>query len=269
MNRSWRRLLGVEAVRVVRVEREAGDDRVAVQVGEVDEDPRIRREVGWVARPSRPCSPPLWMRSLRSTIGVRRTVAVLLDRPRSGRPARRRTGARCRRRARRSRAARRAPRRTARGRRRSPSRASRAGWSAGSRSAPGAGVRGRRAVGIAPARVGVAGERRPQATTARRRATSGRSRGMHHGECTRQARRAVPAVLGSRAVDAFELADLLRARAESGRPVPRVHPDPRPVGRAVRPAAGATDPQGPHTEDEVYHVVSGRARSGSGRRTAR
>ena len=31
-------------------------------------------------------------------------------------------------------------------------------------------------------------------------------------------------------------------------------------------AAGATDPQGPHTEDEVYHVISGRARSGRRRR---
>ena len=60
-------------------------------------------------------------------------------------------------------------------------------------------------------------------------------------------------------MDAFELADLLRARAQSGglyHEFVRTHD--LSVGLYVL-AAGATDPQGPHTEDEVYHVVSGRA----------
>jgi mannose-6-phosphate isomerase-like protein (cupin superfamily) len=60
-------------------------------------------------------------------------------------------------------------------------------------------------------------------------------------------------------VEAFELADLLRERAETGRlylEFLRTHD--LSVGLYVLPA-GATDPQGPHTEDEVYHVISGRA----------
>ena len=74
------------------------------------------------------------------------------------------------------------------------------------------------------------------------------------------ARRAVPAVLGSPAVDAFELAQLLQARVDSGdlyHEFVRTHD--LSVGLYVL-EAGATDPQGPHTEDEVYYVVSGRAR---------
>jgi mannose-6-phosphate isomerase-like protein (cupin superfamily) len=61
-------------------------------------------------------------------------------------------------------------------------------------------------------------------------------------------------------VDAFELADLLRARAASGglyHEFIRTHD--LSVGLYVL-AAGATDPQSPHTEDEVYYVVSGRGR---------
>jgi mannose-6-phosphate isomerase-like protein (cupin superfamily) len=74
-----------------------------------------------------------------------------------------------------------------------------------------------------------------------------------------RARRAVPAVLGSPAVDAFELDALLRKRAESGRLyLEFVRTHDLSVGVYVLPAGG-TDPQGPHTEDEVYHVVSGRA----------
>jgi mannose-6-phosphate isomerase-like protein (cupin superfamily) len=73
-------------------------------------------------------------------------------------------------------------------------------------------------------------------------------------------RRTVPAVLGSPAVDAFELADILRQRADAGRLYHEfIRTHDLSVGVYVL-AAGATDPQGPHTEDEVYYVVSGRAR---------
>lgn len=59
-------------------------------------------------------------------------------------------------------------------------------------------------------------------------------------------------------MDAFELADLLRQRAESGRLyLEFVRTHDLSVGLYVLPA-GATDPQGPHTEDEAYYVISGR-----------
>ena len=61
-------------------------------------------------------------------------------------------------------------------------------------------------------------------------------------------------------MEAFELTDLLRQRAESGRlylEFLRTHD--LSVGLYVLPAGG-TDPQAPHTEDEVYHVVAGRGR---------
>lgn len=61
-------------------------------------------------------------------------------------------------------------------------------------------------------------------------------------------------------MDAFELADLLGVRAESGRPYHEfIRTHDLSVGVYVLPAGG-TDPQTPHTEDEVYHVISGRAR---------
>lgn len=75
-----------------------------------------------------------------------------------------------------------------------------------------------------------------------------------------RARRVVPAVLGSPAVDAFELAQLLQVRADSGdlyHEFVRTHD--LSVGLYVL-EAGATDPQSPHTEDEVYYIVSGRGR---------
>lgn len=65
-------------------------------------------------------------------------------------------------------------------------------------------------------------------------------------------------MLGCRAVDAFEIDSLLHERAESGRlyhEFLRTHD--LSVGVYVLPAGG-TDPQGPHTEDEIYHVVAGR-----------
>jgi mannose-6-phosphate isomerase-like protein (cupin superfamily) len=70
---------------------------------------------------------------------------------------------------------------------------------------------------------------------------------------------AVPAVLGSRPVDAYEVYDVLRELTASGR---LYHEFLRTHDLSVglyRLPAGAADPQSPHTEDEVYHVVRGRA----------
>lgn len=59
---------------------------------------------------------------------------------------------------------------------------------------------------------------------------------------------------------AFELADLISQRKSSNKfyleflKVPDLS-----VGIYVLPAGG-TDPQSPHTEDEIYYVVSGRAK---------
>jgi mannose-6-phosphate isomerase-like protein (cupin superfamily) len=61
-------------------------------------------------------------------------------------------------------------------------------------------------------------------------------------------------------VEAFELASLLRERAVSDQLyLEFIRTHDLSVGLYVL-ATGATDPQGPHTEDEVYHVISGRAR---------
>jgi mannose-6-phosphate isomerase-like protein (cupin superfamily) len=60
-------------------------------------------------------------------------------------------------------------------------------------------------------------------------------------------------------VDAFELMQLRQVLADSGdlyHEFVRTHD--LSVGLYVL-EAGATDPQGPHTEDEVYYIVSGRA----------
>jgi mannose-6-phosphate isomerase-like protein (cupin superfamily) len=59
-------------------------------------------------------------------------------------------------------------------------------------------------------------------------------------------------------VEAYELADLLRARAASGRPYHEfIRTHDLSIGVYVLPAGG-TDAQQPHTEDEVYYVISGR-----------
>jgi mannose-6-phosphate isomerase-like protein (cupin superfamily) len=61
-------------------------------------------------------------------------------------------------------------------------------------------------------------------------------------------------------MEAHDLADLRAARAASGR---LYHEFIRTHDLSVglyELSAGAADPQGPHTEDEVYQVVSGRAR---------
>ena len=70
---------------------------------------------------------------------------------------------------------------------------------------------------------------------------------------------AVPAVLGSPAVEAFEVYDILHELTTSNR---LYHEFIRTHDLSVglyRLPAGGTDPQSPHTEDEVYHVVRGRA----------
>jgi mannose-6-phosphate isomerase-like protein (cupin superfamily) len=69
----------------------------------------------------------------------------------------------------------------------------------------------------------------------------------------------VAALLASPAVSTFDLDDLQRARTDSGRPYHeflRTHD--LSAGLYVL-AAGATDTQEPHTEDEIYYVISGRA----------
>jgi len=61
-------------------------------------------------------------------------------------------------------------------------------------------------------------------------------------------------------MDAFEVADLLEVLGTSER---LYHEFVRTHDLSVglyRLPAGGLDPQGPHTEDEVYHVVAGRAR---------
>lgn len=61
-------------------------------------------------------------------------------------------------------------------------------------------------------------------------------------------------------MDAFELDALRRGRAAAGKLYHEfIRTHDLSVGLYVLPAGG-TDPQGPHTEDEVYHVVSGRGR---------
>lgn len=59
---------------------------------------------------------------------------------------------------------------------------------------------------------------------------------------------------------AFDLDDLRSERVTSGRLyLDIVRSDDLSVGLYELPAGGH-DPQGPHTEDEVYYVISGRGR---------
>ncbi len=61
-------------------------------------------------------------------------------------------------------------------------------------------------------------------------------------------------------METFELDSLLRDLAASGQLYHEfIRTHDLSVGVYVLPASG-TDPQGPHTEDEVYHVVAGKAR---------
>ena len=60
-------------------------------------------------------------------------------------------------------------------------------------------------------------------------------------------------------MEAFDLAELLQRLDASGQPyLEFIRTHDLSVGLYVLPAGG-TDPQSPHTEDEVYHVVAGRA----------
>lgn len=61
-------------------------------------------------------------------------------------------------------------------------------------------------------------------------------------------------------MDAFPLAELIAARAQSGRGyLEFLRRESMSLGLYVLPAGGV-DPQQPHTEDEAYFVVSGTAR---------
>ncbi|MBA2702118.1 MAG: cupin domain-containing protein [Chloroflexi bacterium] len=61
-------------------------------------------------------------------------------------------------------------------------------------------------------------------------------------------------------MDAWELAQLEAARAAAGRLYHEFLSVPDLSAGLYVLEAGATDPQTPHTEDELYVVVSGRAR---------
>lgn len=59
-------------------------------------------------------------------------------------------------------------------------------------------------------------------------------------------------------MEAYELTHLLNQRHESGRPyLEFIKNDSMSVGLYILPAGGV-DTQSPHTEDEVYYVISGR-----------
>jgi mannose-6-phosphate isomerase-like protein (cupin superfamily) len=60
-------------------------------------------------------------------------------------------------------------------------------------------------------------------------------------------------------MDAWELSDLESARAGSGRLYHEFISVPDLSGGLYVLDAGATDPQSPHTEDELYIVMSGSA----------
>ena len=60
-------------------------------------------------------------------------------------------------------------------------------------------------------------------------------------------------------MDAFELTTLLEEHARSGKVYLEFLRMPSMSLGVYRLPAGGVDPQNPHTEDEVYYVVSGRA----------
>ena len=60
-------------------------------------------------------------------------------------------------------------------------------------------------------------------------------------------------------MDAFELTTLLEEQASSGRLYLEFLRVPSMSMGVYRLPAGGIDPQSPHTEDEVYYVVSGKA----------
>ena len=66
-------------------------------------------------------------------------------------------------------------------------------------------------------------------------------------------------------MDAWELDELEAARVESGRLYHEFISVPDLSGGLYVLEAGASDPQSPHTEDELYVVMSGRANVTVGR----
>jgi mannose-6-phosphate isomerase-like protein (cupin superfamily) len=61
-------------------------------------------------------------------------------------------------------------------------------------------------------------------------------------------------------MQAFELAQLISQKETSNTPyLEFLHVPALSMGLYVLPA-GSTDPQSPHTEDEVYYVVNGKAK---------
>ena len=71
---------------------------------------------------------------------------------------------------------------------------------------------------------------------------------------------ASPCELGKegKAMDVFEMSDLLSQRAESEQLYLEFFEAPTMSLGVYELAAGSDDPQQPHTEDEVYYVVGGR-----------
>lgn len=61
-------------------------------------------------------------------------------------------------------------------------------------------------------------------------------------------------------MDAWELADVERERAANGRPYHEFLSVPDLSAGLYVLDAGAVDGQSPHTEDELYYVIEGRAR---------
>ncbi len=59
-------------------------------------------------------------------------------------------------------------------------------------------------------------------------------------------------------MDAFEIADMMEDRARSGSPYHEFLRSPDLSLGLYHLAAGAEDPQQPHTEDEIYYVVQGK-----------
>jgi len=60
-------------------------------------------------------------------------------------------------------------------------------------------------------------------------------------------------------MDAFSLPDLVAARQQSGELYHEFLRVPAMSAGLYQLAAGSVDPQEPHTEDELYYVVQGRA----------
>lgn len=58
----------------------------------------------------------------------------------------------------------------------------------------------------------------------------------------------------------YTLANLMQAREHSGRLYHEFLRVPAMSAGIYQLAAGAADPQQPHTEDELYYIVAGRAR---------